>query len=75
MSFATSIIKRTPKPIFDADAFLTAMWLLYWRTPGRNTAPGEAVDLGEIGSSPEKSWERLMPYSPAQRCSQSQVSE
>src|ERR1700686_5788910 len=32
------------------DAFLLAMWLMYCRAPGRKTAPGEPVDLGEIGA-------------------------
>jgi hypothetical protein len=31
--------------------------------PGPETAPGEPVDLGEIGTTPGKSWERLTPYS------------
>ena len=30
---------------------MAAMWLLFLRAPGRNTAPGEVVDLGEIGAT------------------------
>jgi hypothetical protein len=66
MSSAICISKRA-RAQKSVDAFIAAMWLLYCRAPGRATAPGEPVDLGEIGSSPEKSWERLTPYSLAQR--------
>ena len=38
---------------------------MFLRAPGRETAPGEAVDLGEIGAAKAKDWERLTPYSPA----------
>jgi hypothetical protein len=47
------------------DAYIAAMWLLYLRAPGHETAPGEPVDLGEIGSVREKDWERLTTYSVA----------
>jgi len=57
---------ETQKPP-DLDAMIYAYWLLYCRAPGRRTAPGETVDLGEIGSAPEKDFERLTPYSIAQR--------
>jgi len=57
---------RTQKPP-DFDAMIYAYWLLYCRAPGRSTAPGETVDLGEIGSAPEKDFERLTPYSIARR--------
>jgi len=48
------------------DQFVWAMWLMYCRAPGRKTVPGEVVDLGELGSVPEKNWMRLTPYSLAQ---------
>ena len=48
------------------ERHILAMWLMFLRTPGRKTAPGEPVDLGEIGSTREKDWERLTPYSPAE---------
>jgi len=48
------------------DQHVWAMWLMYCRAPGRKTAPGEVVDLGEVGSVPEKKWTRLTPYSLAQ---------
>ncbi len=51
----------------DQKAYVAAMWLLFLRAPGRNTAPGEVVDLGEIGATKTKDWERLTPYSPAVR--------
>jgi hypothetical protein len=55
-------VERSPR---DAqEAHVAAMWLMFLRAPGRQTAPGEPVDLGEIGFAPEKTWERLTPYSP-----------
>jgi len=54
---------KTQKPP-DLDAMIYAYWLLYCRAPGRKTAPGEAVDLGEIGSVPDgKTFDRWCPYS------------
>jgi hypothetical protein len=47
------------------DKFIFAMYLMFLRAPGRETLPGECVDLGEIGQVREKDWERLTPYSPA----------
>jgi hypothetical protein len=64
MSQPAELVKAPPPGTFDA--FLLAMWLLYCRAPGRKTAPGEPVDLGEIGACAEKNWIRRMPYSPAQ---------
>ena len=57
--------RQVPAP--DVDAHILAMWLMYCRAPGRKTAPGEPVDLGEIGSDVEKNWSRLTPYSVARR--------
>jgi hypothetical protein len=55
-------IVRQPRP-FDDEAFIWAMWLMYGRCPSTKTSPGEPVDLGEIGPTTEKNWERLTPYS------------
>jgi len=61
-----AIIKRPPSPYDPREIYLAAMWLMFCRAPGRKTAPGEPVDLGEIGSVPEqKTWERLNPYAVA----------
>jgi hypothetical protein len=56
--------ERKTEEIFEA--YVLAQFLMYCRAPGRQTAPGEVVDLGEIGSTAEKNWERLTPYSTAQ---------
>jgi hypothetical protein len=47
------------------EAYIAAMWLMFLRAPGRDTAPGEPVDLGDIGAVREKNWERSTPYSVA----------
>jgi hypothetical protein len=49
----------------DQKAFIEAMWIMFLRAPERPTAPGECVDLGEVGSVKEKDWQRATPYSPA----------
>jgi hypothetical protein len=44
------------------------MWIMFLRTPGRKTLPGEPVDLEEIGHAPEQpTFQRWCPYSPAER--------
>jgi hypothetical protein len=48
------------------DPMLLSYWLMYCRAPGKRTAPGEPVDLGEIGEVREVEIERATPYSPAQ---------
>jgi len=48
------------------DQFVWAMWLMFLRAPGRETAPGEVVDLGEIGEVREKTFLRATPYSLAE---------
>jgi hypothetical protein len=53
----------------DREAYIAAMWLMFLRAPGRSTAPGEPVDLREIGLVAPKNWERLTPYSPAVKIS------
>ena len=47
----------------DQEAYIAAMWLMFLLAPGNETAPGEPVDLGEIGEIREKEWERLTLYS------------
>jgi hypothetical protein len=40
---------------FDArEAHIAAMWLMFLRAPGSETAPDEPVDLGEIGKCEKK---------------------
>ncbi len=46
--------------------YILAQWLMLLRAPGKQTAPGEPIDLGEIGTIREKNWSRLSPYSIAQ---------
>jgi len=62
-----SIVKAQPtaKPDIDPrELYIAAMYLMFLRAPARKTAPGEPVDLGEIGACAEKNWIRLTPYSP-----------
>ena len=60
-----AIIKR-PAPARNLrEEYILAMWLKFLFAPGRKTGPGEPVDLGEIGSTREKDWERMTPYSSA----------
>jgi hypothetical protein len=47
------------------EEYIWAMWLMYGRAPNTLTAPGECVDLGEVGSVAEKNWSKATPYSPA----------
>ena len=58
-------ITKHPKR-FDADAQILMYWLMFCRAPGHKTGPGEQIDLGEIGSTREKNWGRMTPYSLAQ---------
>jgi hypothetical protein len=44
------------------DNYVAAMWIRFLLAPGTPTAPGEPVDLGEIGEVRQKNWERLNPY-------------
>ena len=59
------LIKATPK-IEAREAYIAAMWLMFLRAPGRETAPGEPVNLGEIGEVREKNWAKATPYSIAE---------
>jgi hypothetical protein len=59
---------RVEKGPRDAqEAYIAAMWLMFLRAPGRQTAPGEPVDLGEIGETRGRTWTKLTPYSVAQK--------
>jgi len=58
-------MKRLSQRELD-ERHILAMWMMFLRMPGRKTTPGEPVDLGEIGSTRDKDWERLTPYSPAE---------
>jgi len=40
---------------------------MFLRAPGKKTAPGEIVNLGEIGNVAEKNWLKATPYSPAEK--------
>jgi len=63
----TSAITKTRVPARDLrEEYILAMWLMFLRAPGRETLPGECMDLGEIGQIREKDWERVTPYSPAE---------
>jgi hypothetical protein len=59
------LIKPTPKTD-NREAFIAAMWMMFLRAPGRQTAPGEPMDLGEIGKVREKNWAEATPYSTAE---------
>jgi hypothetical protein len=50
----------------DFEVMVVCYWLMFLRAPGRDTLPGECVDLGEIGTAAEKSWSRDTPYSLAE---------
>jgi hypothetical protein len=49
----------------DQKAYVAYMWVRFLLAPGRKTALGEPVDLGELGRVAEKDWQRATPYSPA----------
>jgi hypothetical protein len=53
----------------DFETMVLRYWLMFLRAPGRQTLPGEPVDLGEIGLVNEKNWGRFTPYSPAVKLS------
>lgn len=58
-----AIVKQESRRKLDREAYIAAMYLMFLQAPGHETAPGEPVDLGEVGSVREKTWERLTPYS------------
>jgi hypothetical protein len=45
-----AIVKRPAPPRDPREEYIRAMWLRFLLAPGRKTAPGEPVDLGEVGS-------------------------
>lgn len=57
-------IKRIPNADLR-ELYVAYMLMCFMRAPARKTGPGEIVDLGEIGSVPEKTWERLNSYAVA----------
>jgi len=58
--------RKYVKSFLNREAFIAAMWLMFLRAPGRETLPGEPVDLGEIGEVREKNWTKMTPYSIAE---------
>jgi hypothetical protein len=61
-------IVRSPKKVKTDDAHgahVLSMWLLFCKAPGKQTAPGEVVDLGEVGSVRlgDQRLDRDTPYS------------
>jgi hypothetical protein len=52
----------------DLDSHVLAMFLLWARAPRTPDPDADGMyDLSEIGSAPEKNFERLTPYSLARR--------
>jgi hypothetical protein len=49
--------------LMSRDELLRYYWMMFCRAPRKQTTPGAPVDLGEIGSVPEKDWIRPTPYS------------
>jgi len=49
------------------ELHILTQWLMFLRTPGRKTAPGEPIDLDEFGEVPPKNWMRATPYSPTEK--------
>jgi hypothetical protein len=64
----TAIIKA--QPVNDPrDMYIAYMLACYIRAPARPSREevkrGAITDLGEVGTVPEKNWERLNPYAVA----------
>ena len=58
--------ERPLTPEEQEEARLWALWLMYGRAPATPTAPGQKVDLGEIGETKsDRGVERWCPYSTA----------
>jgi hypothetical protein len=67
----TKVLPAADSSDDSREAYIRAMWARFPLCPAKPTAPGEVVDLGEIGECREKDWERLTPYSlakPKTRC-------
>jgi len=63
-----AIIKRPHPPCDGREKYIAAMYVMFCRTPKNpNPDSDNRFDLGQIGSGPEKNWERLTPYSVSQR--------
>jgi len=58
---------QPPAPPPSVDSLMLAYWLMYCRAPGRKTAPGEPVDLGEIGADVEKIGRGSRPTVPVRK--------
>jgi hypothetical protein len=54
------LIKANPETD-PRDAYVAAMWLTFIRAPGRQTAPGGPVDLGEIVKSERRTGRKQLP--------------
>ena len=74
-----SIVKyqRQENPQELHKEYVAAMWLQFLRCPSKPTAPGEIVDLGEIGEVELESQriDRWCPYAPCQRFEGDELSE
>jgi len=69
MATPMNIVKwQKPAPTPDVNSLILAYWLMYCRTPRKETPDADGFyDLSEIGADVEKSWSRLTPYSIARR--------
>ncbi len=58
------IIRVEKSPRDAQEAYIAAMFLMFARAPrDPNPDVDGMFELGEVGSTPEKSFERLTPYS------------
>jgi hypothetical protein len=56
------LARRNAAP--DVEAHILAMWLLFCSRPKKaEPEPDGSYLIGDVGSAPEKTWERLTPYS------------
>ncbi len=64
------LTRYSPEPhkTRDFDAFVSAMWLIFLRTPANPDPDLEDgfFELGEVGEAREKNFSRTTPYSLAQ---------
>jgi hypothetical protein len=56
-------IIKVQSTVDPREAYIAYMFACYLRAPARKTAPGESVDLGEIGEVREFKIRRMTPYS------------
>ena len=60
-----NLAKREPTAQEKHEAYVRVMWLMFLRASATPTAPGEPVDLGEIGEDrSSRGVDRATPYSP-----------